>query len=276
MSGWSEPERGNKGLDGLFRATLLGTGTSTGVPVPGCACAVCCSPDPRDARARCAMLLQTPEASILVDCGPDFRRQALRFAIDRVDHLLVTHEHSDHIAGLDDLRTYNFRQKGAISMRAGERTLDAIRRNYAYCFGPAQPGGGVPQFELAAVQPGEPFHLAGLRVEPIVYKHGALDVTGFVFGDRALAYMTDCSEIPPAAMEAVRGVDTLVIGALRQALHPTHFNIEQAVDAADRIGARRAIFIHMTHDVSHARDNALLPPGRVFGWDGLALELPLA
>jgi phosphoribosyl 1,2-cyclic phosphate phosphodiesterase len=269
------PPRGNPGLEGRFRATLLGTGTSTGVPVPGCRCATCLSTDPRDGRLRCSAYIQTPSASLLIDCGPDFRRQALRFGIRRVDHVLLTHEHADHINGLDELRVFNFRQRGSIPIHGHQRVLDDVRKRFAYCFNPFQEGGGVPQFELIRERPYEKFRVGGLTVTPLSYKHGALDVMGYKLG-RDFAYMSDCSAIPPDCLKAVRGIDTLILGALRREPHPTHFNFEQALEAADQIRARRVWLIHMTHDIRHAVDGPTLPPNRFLGYDGMSLEFDLA
>lgn len=257
-----------------FRVLFLGTGTSTGVPSIGCFSPVCVSPDPRNRRMRCSLLVTTASgASLLVDCGPDFRQQAFRFRVARVDEVLLTHEHADHVTGLDELRIYNFRQRAPIPIHAAERVLADLRQRFAYCFNPVQQGGGVPQFDLRAREPFRPFAAGGLAVTPLPYWHGIVEVTGFAIG-RRFAYMTDCSAIPDRTLEAVRGVDTLVLGALRQRPHATHFNLAQAQEAAAAIGARRTFFVHMTQDVDHARDGALLAPGCAFAYDGLLLDFP--
>lgn len=253
-----------------MRVTFLGTGTSTGVPVVGCDCGTCRSDDVRDRRWRPSVHLQLDGGpSVLVDASPDLRAQALRFNVDRIDLILLTHGHADHMLGLDDVRVYNFRQGGAIPCYGAARTLADVRRMFAYVFDPATPrGGGLPQFELWPLS--GPFSVAGRTFVPVPLRHGALPVLGYRIG--AFAYLTDCSEIPAISWPLLRDLDVLVLDALRHRPHSTHFNLDGAVEAARRIGARRTYFTHMTHDLRHAETCERLPAGMRLAHDGLVLD----
>lgn len=253
-----------------MRVTFLGTGTSTGVPVVGCGCGTCRSDDVRDRRWRPSVHLQLAGGpSVLVDASPDLRAQALRFNVDRIDLILLTHGHADHVLGLDDVRVYNFRQGGAIPCYGAARTLADVRRMFAYVFDPATPrGGGLPQFELWPLS--GPFSVAGRTFVPVPLRHGALPVLGYRIG--AFAYLTDCSEIPAISWPLLRDLDVLVLDALRHRPHSTHFNLDGAVEAARRIGARRTYFTHMTHDLRHAETCERLPAGMQLAHDGLVLD----
>ena len=253
-----------------MRVTFLGTGTSTGVPVIGCDCDTCRSGDARDRRWRPSVYLQLDGGlSVLVDASPDLRAQALRFGIGRVDMILLTHGHADHVLGLDDVRIYNFRQGGAIPCYGNARTLAGVRRMFAYVFDAATPrGGGLPQLALWPVC--GPFSVAGRTVVPVPLWHGSLPVFGYRLG--ALAYLTDCNAIPDESWPLLEGLDVLVLDALRHRPHSTHFNVDNAVDAARRIGARQTYFTHMTHDLPHAETCARLPAGMTLAHDGLVLD----
>lgn len=259
-------------MSGL-RLTMLGSGTSTGVPVIGCGCAVCTSPDPRNRRTRPSVAIAFDEAGeqrvVLVDTAPELRLQALREGLSRLDAILFTHAHADHVFGLDDVRAFNFRQRAPIPCYGSEPTLAALRRTFAYVFEPTQQGGGKPSLELHPVA--GPFELCGRRVVPVPVLHGALEVYGYRIG--GLAYVTDCSSIPEASLELLAGVEVLVLGALRYDHHPTHFTVEEALAAAERIGARRTVLTHLSHHVDHAFPRVTLPPGAEFGYDGLHIEL---
>jgi phosphoribosyl 1,2-cyclic phosphate phosphodiesterase len=253
------------------RITFLGTGTSSGVPMIGCTCAVCQSTDPRDQRLRPSIYVDVPgRAGILVDTGTDLRQQALTHKIARVDAILYTHAHADHVMGLDDVRRFNFMQGGAIPCYANETTWESLRSTFAYVFDPKprKEGGGVPKL-LANTVDG-PFEVAGLRIVPVPLWHGSLPILGYRFG--SFAYLTDCNRLGDEAWGLVEGVETLVIDALRTRPHSTHFTIDEAIAAAAKIGARRTYFTHMCHDVSYAETSARLPAGVELAYDGLVLD----
>ena len=253
-----------------LKITFLGTGTSAGVPMIGCTCAVCRSDDPRDRRLRPSIHLDVPgHASILVDTGPDLRQQALTHAVRRVDAILYTHSHADHILGLDEIRRFNVEQGGPIACYASAAAWDSIRRTFSYAFdGVRREGGGIPRLDAHEID--GPFTIAGVRVVPVPLFQGSLPILGFRFG--SVAYLTDCSAIPDDSWPLITGVDTLVIDALRDKKHPTHFTVAEALDAISRIAPRRAYLTHMSHDLGHAATNARLPDGVELAYDGLVLD----
>jgi phosphoribosyl 1,2-cyclic phosphate phosphodiesterase len=253
------------------RVTFLGCGTSSGVPMIGCDCAVCRSTDPRDARLRPSILVEVPDGpTILVDTTPDFRQQALRHGLRHLDAVLFTHAHADHILGLDDLRRFNVMQSGAITCWADAATWVSLRQTFAYAFdGQARLGGGVPQIEPRTID--GPFVAGGLRVVPIPLLHGRMPMLGFRFG--SVAYLTDCNALPDEAWPLLAGLDTLVLDALRDRPHSTHFSVDEAVAVAARIGARRTVFTHMTHDLGYRDTCARLPAGVTLAYDGLVLDV---
>jgi phosphoribosyl 1,2-cyclic phosphate phosphodiesterase len=250
---------------------MLGTGTSHGVPMIGCNCATCRSTDPRDRRLRPSIYIDVPGcAHILVDAATDLRQQALRHEISHVDAVLFTHAHADHILGLDDLRSFNALQGTAIPCYANREAWETIRRQFAYVFeGPLQIGGGVPQLTTNEIR--WPFFIRGVRIVPVPLWHGRLPILGFRFG--SFAYLTDCNRIPDESWPLVEGVDTLVLDALRDEPHETHFTLGEAVAAVEQIAPRRAYFTHMTHDLPHAKTNARLPRGIELAYDGLVLDI---
>ena len=250
--------------------TFLGTGTSTGVPVVGCSCAVCTSDNPKNKRLRQSVKLETNGRHFLIDTTPDLRLQLLRDPIPRLDFILFTHSHSDHLMGLDDIRPFNFRQREPIHAFANAKTAKAIRRAFSYIWNESQPGGGKPQLELHEVE--DPFTHAGVRIVPIPVAHGEWTILGFRVGN--FAYITDTNGIPPSSMELLRGVEILALDGLRPAPpHPTHFTIDEAIAAARAVGARETYLIHLTHDIDHDAFETTLPEGFRLAYDGLVLEI---
>ncbi len=254
-----------------MRVLFLGTGTSHGVPMIGCDCEVCRSADPRDARTRPSIFLELGDGTtVLVDTTPDLRAQALRHDIRRVDAILFTHAHADHVMGLDDVRRYNMLTRRPVPVYADAGTLADLRRTFAYIFDPDAPaGGGVPDLRLWTI--GGAFSIGRQEVEPIALRHGPWQVLGFRFG--RFAYLTDCNDVPASSMARLGGLDCLVLDALRRRPHPTHFTVDEAVAVARRIGAARTFFTHISHDLGHHATCATLPRGMALAHDGLRLDL---
>jgi phosphoribosyl 1,2-cyclic phosphate phosphodiesterase len=248
---------------------FLGTGTSHGVPMIGCDCAVCRSDDPRDARTRPSAYVTLPDGTaILIDTAPDFRMQALRHRLPRIDAVLYTHGHADHVLGLDDLRRFNHLQRGRIPCYGDARTMGELRRTFGYIFDQTTPaGGGLPEIDLFDVHGA--FCLGHSEVIPVPLWHGQRLVQGYRIG--ALAYLTDCSAIPDSSWALLEGVDTVVIDALRHRAHPTHFTVAQALAAVQRLAPSRAWFTHICHDLPHAATTASLPAGVELAYDGLSV-----
>jgi phosphoribosyl 1,2-cyclic phosphate phosphodiesterase len=251
-----------------IRVTMLGSGTSTGVPVIGCTCAVCTSDNSRNKRWRPGLKLEMDGQVVLVDTPTDLRAQALRFGLPRVDAVLFTHAHADHVFGLDDLRIFNFRQRSPIPCYGSAATLRALRQMFAYVFEEGQEGGGKPRLELVEVNGN--FALLDRIVVPVPVWHGGLEVYGYRFGN--FAYVTDCNAIPDSSFELLAGVEVLILDALRYRPHSTHFSVAQAMDVAARIGASRTILTHLAHEIDHDAPAVALPPRVEFGYDGLAFD----
>ena len=254
-----------------MRITFLGTGTSSGIPVVGCDCKTCCSEDPRDRRWRPSVLIQLGDGtSVLVDTSPDLRAQALKFDIRRIDAVLFTHSHADHVFGLDELRRYNYLQGEAIPCYGDRRTVTDIRQMFAYIFKPPeQTGSHLPQIVTFPLEGS--FSLGHQTFVPVPVQHGQRKILGFRVG--RFAYLTDCNGIPDASWGLLKDLDLLVIDALRPQSHPTHFSVDEAVDAARRIGAARTYFTHMCHDLSHAATSTQLPDKMELAYDGLGLNV---
>ena len=241
----------------------------------GCDCGTCRSADPRDRRLRPSILVEAADGtSVLVDAGPDLREQALRYGIRRVDAIVFTHGHADHILGLDDVRRFNYMQKRPMACYADSLTIADIRQAFAYAFNPVtQQGGGLPRLVTFTIHGA--FCVGGHgghEVIPVPLYHGARPILGLRFG--AFAYLTDCNRIPDASWRLLEGLDVVVIDALRDRPHPTHFSVEEAVEASRRIAARRTYFTHMCHDLPHAATSVRLPDGVELAYDGLVVECP--
>ena len=253
-----------------LRITVLGSGTSSGVPTIGCKCAVCASTDPRDNRLRPSVLLQYDGRNVLIDATPDFRQQVLRAHIDRIDAILLTHAHADHILGLDDVRPLNYHQGGSIPVYGTEQTFEVVRRVFQYAFDSKPSQSSSPRLELRHIAC-EPFELFGRQIIPLPLPHGNLPILGFRVG--AMAYLTDHSDIPQELKPRLQNLDVLFLDALRYRPHPTHSTVERAVQWVKELAPRRAFFTHMSHDVSHAQAELTLPANIRLAYDGLQLEV---
>ena len=256
-----------------MKLTILGCGTSTGVPVPGCHCAVCKSSHPRNKRTRTSALctLDTGQ-NILIDTSPDLRTQALVNNIERVDAVLFTHSHADHIMGMDDVRPFNFINRNSIPCYGTTETLTNIRRVFNYIFepDPNYEGGLLPQLSLSEISGRDPFKVLGITVQPFPLWHGKIPVTGFRFSD--LGYATDCNQLTSEAKQTLSGIRYLILDGLRHEAHKTHFTIAQAVDVAQEIGAEQTWLVHMTHSIDYDETNRNLPSNIQLAWDGMVVE----
>lgn len=252
-----------------MRVTILGSGTSLGVPVIGCDCAVCRSSDPRNNRTRTSALVETPRQRLLIDVTPDFRFQALRENIRALDAVLVTHEHADHINGLDDLRIFGWQTGRAVPIYSSASVIEFIQGRFSYAFDPPQEGGGVPLLDLNVIS--EPIVLGDISVTPVEVYHGEMEILGFRLNE--LGYVTDCSRLPERSKERLRGVAVLILNALRRKAHPTHLSLDEAVELARELEAGRTYFVHMAHDLEHEQTNKSLPEGFELAYDGLQIEV---
>ena len=270
-------DRGVKEATGTatVKVTMLGSGTSTGVPVIGCNCATCTSDDPRNRRSRSSILIEFEENGfgqrrVLVDTSTDFREQALRERIPRIDAVLFTHAHADHIFGLDDLRVFNFRQSESIPCYGAAETLGRLEKTFAYIFEGGQTGGGKPKITLNPID--GPFALFERNLTPLPVFHGELPVLGYRIG--SFAYITDCNRIPESTFPLLEGVRYLILGALRYRPHSTHYNFEQAQEIVRRINPERTWFTHLACEVDATNLEFPLDAGVELGFDGLEIEVP--
>ncbi|MBC8018462.1 MAG: MBL fold metallo-hydrolase [Verrucomicrobia bacterium] len=254
-----------------MKVTILGSGTSTGVPMVGCSCRVCSSDDPKDKRTRTSLLIQHNGRNILIDASTDLRFQALREGIQRVDAVLFTHSHADHVNGIDDLRGFYFLHKEVIPCFGSRTTLDALLTGFSYIFHELDGSGYAPLLHPQEVDGS--FELFGLTVIPVPLEHGRTTALGFRIGD--FAYLTDCNGIPPSSLALLKGLDVLVVDGLRWNPHPFHFNIEAAIAATRPLKPVRTIFTHLSHDVLFA-DGVTLPPGYEFACDGMTFDIHAA
>lgn len=252
-----------------MKITLLGTGTSVGVPAIGCRCDVCRSRDPMNRRTRTSALVAVGERRLLIDASIDLRQQMLREEVDSLDAVLLTHGHADHVFGLDDLRMFNYRQQRAMPIYGSERTLADVRRTFWYVFDASPTASSRPQLDLIPVGL-EPFEAAGVPVLPLEVLHGASTIQGFRIG--AMAYVTDAKALPDETLLALRGLDILVLNALRRKAHPTHLTLAEALAIIDRLRPRRALLTHLSHEFDHTDLARELPPGVLPAYDGLTLQ----
>jgi phosphoribosyl 1,2-cyclic phosphate phosphodiesterase len=250
------------------KITFLGTGTSQGVPVIACECDTCLSKDPHDNRLRTSLLLETEEVTLLFDAGPDFRQQMLRENVKKLDAIIITHEHKDHIAGMDDVRAFNYKSQDAIDIYAEERVQKAIKREFAYVFAEHQYP-GIPQMRLNTIND-YVFNVKGIDIVPIRVRHMNLEIYGFRIGN--FAYITDASYIPESSKEKLIGVKYLVINALRKEKHISHFSLREAIDVVREISPRKAFITHISHQMGLAKAvSEELPAGIMLAYDGLKI-----
>ena len=258
-----------------MKLTFLGTGTSFGIPVIGCDCATCTSDDPRDQRTRHGALLEEDGRRLLIDTPPELRIQLLRARVSSVDAVWYTHHHADHVHGIDDLRAFSLRRRHRLEVYASRETVDVLTSKFDYVFDPGtKPTEGTtrPEAEFRDIEPYERATVAGFPMLPLPVPHGPMDVFGFRVGD--LGYLTDAKLIPDRSLEALRGVRVLVLNALWYGdPHPTHMNVEEAVEAAREIGAERTFLTHLTHRLRHQDLLDRLPDGVLPAHDGLVIEV---
>ena len=253
-----------------MRLTILGSGSSHGSPVIGCTCETCTSDDPRNARYRASALVEVDGRAFLIDTGPELRLQALRAGLRRIDAVLYTHFHADHVHGLDDLKSFNAALGGALPCYGNTQTGAVLRDRFEYAFAGTPWVGLIPHLTFEVVD--DPFELLGVPITPIDLQHGRIRSHGWRIG--GLAYLTDANDIPPSSLARLHGLDLLVIDGLRPRPHPTHYSIGEAVAVAERLRPQRALLTHMNHNVEYNRESAGLPDGVALAYDGLVLDLP--
>ncbi|MET4080369.1 phosphoribosyl 1,2-cyclic phosphate phosphodiesterase [Pedobacter sp. UYP30] len=251
--------------------TFLGTGTSQGVPVITCPCDVCKSKDPHDNRLRTSVLIQTEDKSFVIDSGPDFRYQMLRSNVQTIDAVLFTHEHKDHIAGLDDIRPFNYLQKKIIDVYATERVQLALKREFSYIFAETRYH-GLPQINVHTIVDGRAFNIGKTAIMPFEVMHHLLPITGYRIGD--FTYITDAKAISPSSIEKIRGTKVLVLNALQITKHISHFTLQEAINFAQEIGAEKTYLTHISHNLGlHEEVSKELPKGIILAYDGLTIEV---
>lgn len=253
-----------------MKIIILGTGTSVGIPMIGCSCAVCRSDDPRDKRLRTAAYLETPDLRLCIDTGPDFRQQMLQNGITRLDAVLFTHSHQDHIAGLDDTRPFSIFQQRSLDLYADALTQDALRRSFFYAFDPQFKYPGGPDLSLHSIEHGKAFRIGTTDIIPITITHGNLPILGFRIGD--FTYITDASHISPESQAQIKGSKVLILNALRLQPHWSHFSLSQALEMIDCLQPERAYLTHFSHQIGkHAEVETQLPTHIRLAYDGLEI-----
>jgi len=258
----------NKVINGI-KITFLGTGTSQGVPIINCRCPVCTSEDPRNKRLRTSISIQTDQVDFIIDTTPDLREQLLRNPISKLDGILYTHAHADHIYGIDDLRRFNQLQKERLPVYAGPKTLSRLTTIFDYAFGNGDLNLGLPNLEGIEIKGS--FYIKEILIHPIKLYHGEQEILGYRIGN--MAYCTDVSRIPEESYPLLEDLDVLILGALRERSHPNHFSVDEAIDEAIKIKAKQTYFIHMSHKIEHHSRQDTLPTGMKFAYDGLVLKL---
>jgi len=255
-----------------MKVTFLGTGTSVGIPTIGCSCSVCHSSDPRNRRRRTSIYVESENTKVVVDTPPDFREQALAYKIMRVDAVLFTHGHADHIFGFDDIRSYNVIQKQVIPAYATASTLSDVKRAFDYVGPDGEDGVYRPLIDFIAIE--GRFEVGDLFIEPLHVEHGAKPTCGFLFeqGGRSFAYIPDCSRMQDSVVDRLRGIDVMILDGLRHKPHKTHLTVAQALELLERIGAGKSYLTHMTHDLDHAATERDLPETVRLSYDGLVVD----
>lgn len=256
-----------------MKLTFLGTGTSIGVPVIGCECAVCTSTDPRNRRRRTSIYVEAGGVGILVDTAPDFREQALAYRIRQIDAVLFTHSHADHVMGFDDIRVFNVIQDRVIPAYGHAVTMANVRRIFDYVDAEGEPGAYRPRIEFLDVH--GPFMVGAVDVLPVSVEHWEKPTYGYVFthAEVRIAYVPDCKAMSDEVVDALRGVDVMVLDGLRHREHRTHLTVAECIDLLQRIGAKQSYMIHMTHDLDHEETERELPDGIRLSYDGLTVEV---
>ena len=254
----------------MLKLTFLGTGTSQGVPVISCECEVCQSKDSKDKRLRSSVLVETEGRTFVIDCGPDFRQQMLTANVKHIDAVLLTHEHRDHIAGLDDLRAFNYTQNEAISVYCELRVQDAVKQNIPYAFTKVRYP-GVPEIHFCNIE-NSPFSISGIEITPIRGYHYKLPVLGVRIG--ALCYIPDMNRIDDCELEKIKGVDILIINALHHESHISHFNLNEAIDIINKVNPKQAYLTHLSHQIGlHESLSKQLPQNVNLAHDSLILQM---
>ncbi|MCH5715092.1 MBL fold metallo-hydrolase [Niabella hibiscisoli] len=255
-----------------LQITFLGTGTSSGVPMVACGCEVCSSSNTKDKRLRSSILVQSPTTTLVVDSGPDFRQQMLTNQVNKLDAILLTHSHKDHIAGLDDVRAYNYFQQKPMDVYATDATLKRVKVEFDYAFAEIKYA-GVPSIQLHSLNDTSSFRVGDMDIQPIPVWHMYMPVIGFRIGD--FTYITDANRIEESAKEMIKGSKILVLNALRKEKHISHFSLQEALDLADELGIPEVYFVHLSHQMGlHDVVSQELPSGRFLAYDGLKIQIP--